>query len=280
MLGPATKSDPCAVGPVAMRLDELIETRRSQFALERSHSCGSRTLVCQRTLIACCSGSATLRVVVPHPSTDLSDAKTEYPEVGYSESVLPGGTVPFGGASGVASHLAARKLDSWLGAEVLEAGARSPTLRMVTLSRAEFVGSGIWIGLHMIGFLRSADSWDRFTKLYAILNDLNGVQSEAQEQGYPDPTPIAIRNSKYLIEVLYGIVPLRYEVYPTICGEIAIDTPGGLNASALVLCGSDGNVMYVASSANREFSGRDLSVEEIPDSRLCQILALLAKEYG
>lgn len=279
-MGLAAKSDPCAVGPIAMRLDEVIETRRSQFALERSPSCGSRTFVCERTLIACCSGSATLRVVVPHPSTDLSDAKTKYPDVGFSDLLFSGGTVPLGAASGVASPLAAPKLDSWLGAEVLEAGARSPTLRMVTLPRAEFVRSGIWIGLHMIGFLRSADSWDRFTKLHAILNDLNGVQSEAQEQGYPDPTPIAIRNSKYLVEVLYSIVPLRYEVYPTICGEIAIDTPGGLNASALVLCGADGNVMYIASSANREFSGKDLSVEEIPDPRLCQILALLAEEYG
>lgn len=217
--------------------------------------------------------------MAPPQSAVVSDAKTKYPEVGFSGLVRSVGSIRLGGPPRVAHPEAAQKLDSWLDAGVLESGTQSPTLRMVGSPRADFARAGIWVALHMIGFIRSADSWDRFTRLYAILNDLNEVQSEAQEEGYPDPTPIAIRNSKYLVEVLYDIVPLRYEVYPTICGEIAIDTPGHLNASALVLCASDGSVMYIASSANEEFSKKDLSVEEIPDPKLCQILALLAKEH-
>lgn len=126
--------------------------------------------------------------------------------------------------------------------------------------------------------LKSANAFGRPTKLDAILDDLSDVRSEAQEEGYPLPTQLAIRNAKHLVNVLYDIAPLRYEVYPTVCGEIAIDTPIGTSSSAIIICASDGSVMYIASSAEREFSNKCLSVEEIPDSRLRQVLMLLASE--
>ena len=125
---------------------------------------------------------------------------------------------------------------------------------------------------------KPAYSSGRFIRLDAILDDLSDVQSEAQEEGYPLPTQLAIRNAKHLVNVLYDIAPLRYEVYPTICGEIAIDTPNGTSSSAIIICASDGSVMYIASSAEGEFSNECLSVEEIPDSRLRQVLMLLASE--
>jgi len=127
--------------------------------------------------------------------------------------------------------------------------------------------------------LKSANTSGRPTNLDAILDDLSDVQSEAQEEGYPIPTQLAIRNAKHLVNVLYDIAPLRYEVYPTICGEIAIDTPNGVSASAVIICASDGSVMYIASSAEGEFSKECLAVEEIPDSRLRQVLMLLANEH-
>ena len=224
------------------------------------------------------SKSAILEIVAVHLPSDVSDAKAKYPEVGLSGLARSVGAVRSGGVSGVANLRTVQKLDSWFDAGILESSRQSTTLRIIASPGAEFGRSGIWVALHTIGFIRSADSWDRFTRLYAILDDLNGAKSEAQEQGYPEPTQLAIRNAKYLLEVLYKIVPLRYEVYPTNCGEIAIDTPGGLNASALILCASDGSVMYIASSGKEEFSEEDLSVEAIPDFRLCQILTLLAKE--
>ena len=115
---------------------------------------------------------------------------------------------------------------------------------------------------------KPAYSSGRLIRLDAIFDDLSDVQSEAQEEGYPLPTQLAIRNAKHLVNVLYDIAPLRYEVYPTICGEIAIDTPNGTSSSAIIICASDGSVMYIASSAEGEFSNKCLSVEEIPDSRL------------
>ena len=126
--------------------------------------------------------------------------------------------------------------------------------------------------------LKSANASGRPTKLDAILDDLSDVRSESQEEGYPLPTQLAIRNAKHLVNVLYDIAPLRYEVYPTVCGEIAIDTPIGTSSSAIIICASDGSVMYIASSAEGEFSNECLSVEEIPDSRLRQVLMLLASE--
>ena len=126
--------------------------------------------------------------------------------------------------------------------------------------------------------LESADSSGRLTRLDAIFDDLSDVQSEAQEEGYPLPTQLAIRNAKHLVNVLYDIAPLRYEVYPTICGEVAIDTPNGTSSSAIIICASDGSVMYIASSAEGEFSNKCHSIEEIPDSRLRQVLMLLANE--
>ena len=125
---------------------------------------------------------------------------------------------------------------------------------------------------------RPAYSSGRLIRLDAIFDDLSDVQSEAQEEGYPLPTQLAIRNAKHLVNVLYDIAPLRYEVYPTICGEIAIDTPNGTSSSAIIICASDGSVMYIASSAEGEFSNECLSVEEIPDSRLRHVLMLLASE--
>lgn len=127
--------------------------------------------------------------------------------------------------------------------------------------------------------LKSANASGRPTNLDTILDDLSDVRVEAQEEGYPIPTQLAISNAKHLVNVLYDIAPLRYEVYPTICGEIAIDTPNGVSASAVIICASDGSVMYIASSAEGEFSKECLAVEEIPDSRLLQVLMILANEH-
>ena len=143
---------------------------------------------------------------------------------------------------------------------------------------ADISGSDQDNGFDISGKNKPAYSSGRLIRLDAILDDLSDVQSEAQEEGYPLPTQIAIRNAKHLVNVLYDIAPLRYEVYPTICGEIAIDTPNGVSASAVIICASDGSVMYIASSAEGEFSNKCLSVEEIPDSRLRQVLMLLASE--
>ncbi len=79
--------------------------------------------------------------------------------------------------------------------------------------------------------------------LNAALEDLDGVIGEAREDGYPDPTPQAIENTRLLVKAMYDIRPMRYDIYPMDHGEIVID--GGNQRRIGVFCYPDGSVLYI-----------------------------------
>ena len=79
--------------------------------------------------------------------------------------------------------------------------------------------------------------------LDATLEDLAGVIDEAREDGYPVPTPQAMDNARLLVEAMYHIRPMRYDIYPMDDGEVVID--GGDKRRIGVFCYPDGSVLYI-----------------------------------
>lgn len=80
-------------------------------------------------------------------------------------------------------------------------------------------------------------------ELGAALRDLDGAAEEAGEEGFPQPSELALKNARRLLQDLYRLRPSRLEAYPTPDGEIALVAPGGRGRSVLVLCDSDGGVL-------------------------------------
>ena len=80
-------------------------------------------------------------------------------------------------------------------------------------------------------------------QLLLALDDLHEAVREAEEEGYPIPSDIAVGNAERLLRDMYGVLPRRYEVYPTPDGEIAIDAPNGRGSSVILLCDSQGGAL-------------------------------------
>lgn len=81
------------------------------------------------------------------------------------------------------------------------------------------------------------------TPLSEALIDLRDVKDEALEEGFPEPSGLALENAERLLKEMYALNPRRFEVYPTPDGEVAIDAPGGHGRSVLLLCASDGSAL-------------------------------------
>ena len=81
------------------------------------------------------------------------------------------------------------------------------------------------------------------------MEDLDGVIDEAREDGYPKPTSQAIENALLLVKAMYGIRPMRYDIYPMDDGEVVID--GGSERRIGVFCYSDGSVLYIGWAGNQ-----------------------------
>ena len=78
--------------------------------------------------------------------------------------------------------------------------------------------------------------------LQEALQDLEGIVSEATEEGYCEPTSAAIENARSLVLKMYQIAPHRYDVYPMADGEIVIDG-GKPDRRLCVFCYPDGHVL-------------------------------------
>lgn len=79
--------------------------------------------------------------------------------------------------------------------------------------------------------------------LRASLCDLDNAVEEAAEEGFPEPSRLALTSARSLLQDLYRLRPSRLEVYPTPDGEIAVVVPGGHGRSVLVLCDSQGGAL-------------------------------------
>lgn len=111
--------------------------------------------------------------------------------------------------------------------------------------------------------------------LETALNDLYESKAEACEENYPIPSDKALEDAGRLMKAMYRISPRRYEVYPTLDGEIAIDAPGGYNRSVLLLCDSEGGALCLVNMNGNHRHARYSSSERLPDGFIREALAEL-----
>lgn len=99
---------------------------------------------------------------------------------------------------------------------------------------------------------RAAASGDPLpSDLAEALEELAQAREEAREDGFPEPSDAALSNAERLLRAIHGNWPGRYWVYPTQDGEIAIDTPGGLDGSVVFLCESKGGALCLVNIGGR-----------------------------
>ena len=104
------------------------------------------------------------------------------------------------------------------------------------------------------------------------LRDLDEARDEAREEGFPAPSDTALGNARRLLHAMYPILPRHFEVYPTPDGEIAIDIPGGLGYSVLLLCGSDGGALCSVNMDGAHRRARYSDTRRLPDNFICDAL--------
>ena len=115
--------------------------------------------------------------------------------------------------------------------------------------------------------------------LWEMLADLEGARGEAAEEGFPPPSDLAIANAKRVLAETRRFSPLRFEVYPTPDGEIAIDAPSDAG-SVLLLCDSDGGALCLVNLNGDQRQKRYTSANEPPDGFFTQALAELEQRSG
>lgn len=109
------------------------------------------------------------------------------------------------------------------------------------------------------------------------LHDLDEARDEAREEGFPAPTDTALENARRLLLAMYGLLPCRFEVYPTPDGEIAVHSPAGSGRSVLVLCGSDGGVLCLVNMNGAHRRARYSDAGPLPDGFVREALAELRR---
>ena len=101
-------------------------------------------------------------------------------------------------------------------------------------------------------------------RLRDALSDLDEVVAEALEEGFPRPADDAILSARRLLTQLYTIAPLRFEVYPTADGEIALDLPNE-RGSVILLCDSRGGALCLVNVNGVQRRARYSSTTKLPD---------------
>lgn len=110
------------------------------------------------------------------------------------------------------------------------------------------------------------DDKKTISALTDALNDLHAAMDEADEEGFPIPSEIALKNAEHLLREMYLISPRRFEVYPTPDGEIAIDASGGHGRSALLLCDSEGGALCLINLNGNHRRARYSTINTLPDA--------------
>ena len=101
-------------------------------------------------------------------------------------------------------------------------------------------------------------------RLRAALSDLDGVVTDAAEEGFPTPTGAAIQSARRLLTQMYAIAPQRFEVYPTADGEIALDLPNA-RGSVILLCDSRGGALCLVNANGVQRRARYSTATSLPD---------------
>ena len=72
--------------------------------------------------------------------------------------------------------------------------------------------------------------------LLDAIADLKEATTEAQEEGFPIPDQETLGIAERLLHEMFAIRPMRFEIYPTPDGEIAIDAYNHRGSSVILLC--------------------------------------------
>ena len=111
------------------------------------------------------------------------------------------------------------------------------------------------------------------------LEDLKECPTEAHEQSFLDPTPVALRNAEQLLTTMFKLLPRRFEVYPMPTGAIAIQASHAPEIAISVLCEPDGEVLCLVSAPARSRRAWYSTVDCLPDGFLREALLAL-KQFG
>ena len=109
------------------------------------------------------------------------------------------------------------------------------------------------------------------------LQDLDEARDEAREERFPAPSDTALGNARRLLHAMYGLLPCRFEVYPTPDGEIAVHSPAGSGRSVLVLCDSDGGALCLVNMNGAHRRARYSDAGSLPDGFVREALAELQR---
>ena len=116
--------------------------------------------------------------------------------------------------------------------------------------------------------------------LEAALEDLRSVPAEAEEEGIPPPTQLALSNAERILRRMHTRSTGRLEVYPTQDGEVAIVAPGKPRSSVMVLCDADGGALCMVNLDGVHRRARYSTADDLPDGFLRDALAELANRAG
>lgn len=111
--------------------------------------------------------------------------------------------------------------------------------------------------------------------LRAALRDLDEVKDEADEEGLPPPSALAVVNAGRLIREMYDILPCRYLVELMPEGSIAVTVPGGFRRSIMLLCESNGGALCSVNMNGKHRRARYSHADQLPDGFLREALAEL-----
>ena len=110
------------------------------------------------------------------------------------------------------------------------------------------------------------------SELGDALRDLHEARNEARDEGFPQPSHIALENADRLLREMDRISPRRFEVYPTPDGEIAIDAPDGQGQSVVLLCDSEGGALCLVNLNGNHRRARYSTTETLPDGFMHEAL--------
>jgi len=113
------------------------------------------------------------------------------------------------------------------------------------------------------------------TELEDALQDLREARDEAREEGFPEPSDMAIANAERLLKAMYEIYPQRFEVYPTPDGAIVVDAPGGFGRSFVVFCEPTGGALCMLNLDGDHRSAHYDATRTLPDGFVKESLAEL-----
>ena len=116
--------------------------------------------------------------------------------------------------------------------------------------------------------------------LEAALEDLRCALAEAEEEGYPQPSQLALSHAKRIVRRMHALFPTRLEVYPTQDGEVAIVAPGIPRRSVMVLCDSSGGALCMVNMDGVHRRARYSTADTLPDGFLRDALEELASRGG